>query len=142
VNYTNEWIEEKLLKKSSNKNYEDHPNQMKKELEKQVSRFNFEIISYAKDNYLMAAVLKDKNEDRFISVMTRELSCFKDRMYRGVEIRYMKNSKMISRTVVTSATWNEIGITARRILECRKNLENRINEDKIQKEYELEMERE
>lgn len=142
MNYTNEWIEEKLLKKSSNKNYEDHPNQMKKELEKQVSRFNFEIISYAKDNYLMAAVLKDKNEDRFISVMTRELSCFKDRMYRGVEIRYMKNSKMISRTVVTSATWNEIGITARRILECRKNLENRINEDKIQKEYELEMERE
>jgi len=142
VNYTNEWIEEKILKKAANKNYEDYHNQMKKELEKQVSRFNFEIISYTKDNYLMAAVLKDKNEDRFISVMTRELSCFKDHMYRGIEIRYMKNSKLISRTVVTSATWNEIGITARRILECRKNLENRINEDKIQKEYELEMERE
>jgi len=141
VNYTNEWIEEKLLKKSTNKNYEDYPNQMKKELEQQVSRFNFEIISYTKDNYLMAAVLKDKNEDRFISVMTRELSCFKDRMYRGIEIRYMKNSKLISRTVVTSATWNEIGITARRILECRKNLENRMKEDAIQKEYEEEIEK-
>lgn len=141
MNYTNEWIEEKLLKKSTNKNYEDYPNQMKKELEQQVSRFNFEIISYTKDNYLMAAVLKDKNEDRFISVMTRELSCFKDRMYRGIEIRYMKNSKMISRTVVTSATWNEIGITARRILECRKNLENRLKEDANQKEYEEELEK-
>lgn len=141
MNYTNEWIEEKLLKKSTNKNYEDYPNQMKKELEQQVSRFNFEIISYTKDNYLMAAVLKDKNEDRFISVMTRELSCFKDRMYRGIEIRYMKNSKLISRTVVTSATWNEIGITARRILECRKNLENRMKEDAIQKEYEEEIEK-
>lgn len=141
MNYTNEWIEEKLLKKSTNKNYEDYPNQMKKELEQQVSRFNFEIISYTKDNYLMAAVLKDKNEDRFISVMTRELSCFKDRMYRGIEIRYMKNSKLISRTVVTSVTWNEIGITARRILECRKNLENRMKEDAIQKEYEEEIEK-
>ena len=51
-------------------------------------------------------VLKDKNEDRFISVMTKNLSCFKDRMYRGVELRYMKNSKMVSRTVVTSVSFS------------------------------------
>ena len=89
----------------------------------------------------MAAILKDKNEDKFISVMTRELSCFKDRMYRGVEIRYMKNSKMASRTVVTSVSWNEIGITARRMIECRKNLENRNREKKLQKELEEELER-
>lgn len=141
MNFTNEWIEEKILKKPSNKNYEDYPNQMKKELEIQAKKFDFEIFSYTKDHYLMAAVLKDKNEDRFISVMTRELSCFKDRMYRGVEIRYMKNSKMVSRTVVTSVSWNEIGITARRMVECRKNLENRNREEKIQKELEEEMER-
>jgi len=141
VNFTNEWIEEKILKKPSNKNYEDYPNQMKKELEIQAKKFDFEIFSYTKDHYLMAAILKDKNEDRFISVMTRELSCFKDRMYRGVEIRYMKNSKMVSRTVVTSVSWNEIGITARRMIECRKNLENRNREEKIQKELEEEMER-
>jgi len=141
VNFTNEWIEEKILKKPSNKNYEDYPNQMKKELEIQAKKFDFEIFSYTKDHYLMAAILKDKNEDRFISVMTRELSCFKDRMYRGVEIRYMKNSKMVSRTVVTSVSWNEIGITARRMIECRKNLENRNREEKLQKELEGELER-
>ena len=114
---------------------------MKKELEIQAKKFDFEIFSYTKDHYLMAAVLKDKNEDRFISVMTRELSCFKDRMYRGVELRYMKNAEMASRTVVTSVSWNEIGITARRMVECRKNLENRNREEKIQKELEEEMER-
>ena len=141
MNFTNEWIEEKILKKPSNKNYEDYPNQMKKELEIQAKKFDFEIFSYTKDHYLMAAILKDKNEDRFISVMTRELSCFKDRMYRGVEIRYMKNSKMVSRTVVTSVSWNEIGITARRMIECRKNLENRNREEKLQKELEGELER-
>lgn len=141
MNFTNEWIEEKILKKPTNKNYEDYPNQMKKELEIQAKKFDFEIFSYTKDHYLMAAVLKDKNEDRFISVMTRELSCFKDRMYRGVELRYMKNAKMASRTVVTSVSWNEIGITARRILECRKNLEKRNEEDRKQKDIEIEMER-
>ena len=104
-------------------------------------KFDFEIYSYTKDHYLMAAVLKDKNENRFISVMIRELSCFKDRMYKGVELRYMKNSKMASRTVVTSVSWNEIGITARRILECRKNLEKRNEEDRKQKDIEIEMER-
>ena len=141
MNFTNEWIEEKILKKPSNKNYEDYPNQMKKELEIQAKKFDFEIFSYTKDHYLMAAILKDKNEDRFISVITRELSCFKDRMYRGVEIRYMKNSKMVSRTVVTSVSWNEIGITARRMIECRKKLEKRNDEDKKQKELEEELER-
>ena len=141
MNFTNEWIEEKILKKTTNKNYEDYPNQMKKELEIQAKKFDFEIFSYTKDHYLMAAILKDKNEERYISVMTRELSCFKDRMYRGVELRYMKNSKMTSRTVVTSVSWNEIGITARRILECRKNLEKRNEEDRKQKDIEIEMER-
>jgi len=53
----------------------------------------------------------------------------------------MKNSKMASRTVVTSVSWNEIGITARRILECRKNLEKRNEEDKKQQELEEELER-
>lgn len=43
---------------------------------------------------------------------------------------------MISRTVVTHTSWNEIGITARRILECRKNLEKRNDEDIKQKELE------
>lgn len=141
MKFTNEWIEENILKKPSNKNYEDYPNQMKKELELQAKRFDFEIFSYTKDQYLLAAVLKDKNEDRFISVMIRELSCFKDHMYKGVELRYMKNSKMASRTVVTSVSWNEIGITARRILECRKNLEKRNEEDRKQKEIEEELER-
>ncbi|MBQ3020591.1 MAG: hypothetical protein IJD92_00010 [Bacilli bacterium] len=141
MNFTNEWIEEKILKKPSNKNYEDYPNQMRKELEIQAKKFDFEIFSYTKDHYLMSAILKDKTEDRFISVMTRELSCFKDRMYRGVEIRYMKNSKMVSRTVVTSVSWNEIGITARRLIECRKNLENRNREEKLQKKLEEELER-
>lgn len=141
MNFTNEWLEEKILKKPSNKNYEDYPNQMKKELEIQAKKFDFEIFSYTKDHYLMVAVLKDKNEDRFISVMTKNLSCFKDRMYRGVELRYMKNSKMVSRTVVTSVSWNEIGIMARRILECRKNLEKRNEESKKQKELEEEIEK-
>ena len=141
MNFTNEWIEEKILKKTSNKNYEDYPNQMRKELELQAKKFDFEIYSYTKDHYLMSAVLKDRKEDRFISVMTKELSCFKERMYRGVELRYMKNAKMASRTVVTSVSWNEIGITARRILECRKNLEKRNEEDRKQKDIEIEMER-
>lgn len=141
MNFANEWIEEKILKKPTNKNYEDYPNQMKKELEIQAKKFDFEIFSYTKDHYLMAAVLKDKNEDKFISVMTRELSCFKNRMYRGVELRYMKNAKMASITVVTSVSWNEIGITARRILECRKNLEKRNEEDRKQQELEEELER-
>ena len=141
MNFTNEWIEEKILKKPSHKNYEDYPNQMKKELELQAKKFDFEIFSYRKDHYLMAAILKDKNEDRFISVMIKELSCFKDRSYRGVELRYMKNSKMVSRTVVTSVSWNEIGIASRRIVETRKNLEMRNAEDKKQKEIEEELER-
>lgn len=141
MNFTNEWIEEKILKKPSNKNYEDYPNQMKHELEIQAKKFNFEIFSYTKDHYLMAAVLKDKDEDRFISVMTKDLSCFKDRMYKGVELRYMKDSKMVSRTIVTSVSWNEIGIMARRILECRKNIEKRNDEDQKQKELEEDLEK-
>ena len=35
MNFKNDWIEKNILKTSSNKNYEDYPNQMKKELEKQ-----------------------------------------------------------------------------------------------------------
>lgn len=92
-NFKNDWIEKNILKTSSNKNYEDYPNQMKKELEKQANKFDFEIFSYQKDHYLMAAVLKDKTEDRFISIMIKDLSCFKERTYKGVELRYMKNSK-------------------------------------------------
>lgn len=141
MNFTNEWIQEKILRKPSNKNYEYYPNQMKKELETQAKKFDFEIFSYNKDHYLMTAILKDKNEDRFISVMIKDLSCFKDRMYRGVELRYMKNSKMVSRTVVTSVSWNEIGIMSRRILEIRKNLEKRHEEDQKQKELEEELEK-
>jgi len=141
VNFTNEWIQEKILRKPSNKNYEDYPNQMKKELEKQANKFDFEIFSYNKDHYLMTSILKDKNEDRFISVMIKDLSCFKDRMYRGVELRYMKNSKMVSRTVVTSVSWNDIGIMSRRILETRKNIEKRQEEDQKQKELEEELEK-
>ena len=45
MKFTNEWIEENILKKPSNKNYEDYPNQMKKELELQAKRFDFEIFS-------------------------------------------------------------------------------------------------
>lgn len=141
MNFTNEWIQEKILRKPLNKNYEDYSNQMRKELEMQVSRYGFEIFSYTKDHYLMSAILKDKKEDRFVSVMTRELVSFKERMYKGVEIRYMKNSKMVSRTAIVSVSWSEIGITARRMIECRKRLESCSQHEKVQKEIEEELEK-
>ena len=41
MNFKNDWIEKNILKTSSNINYEDYPNQMKKELEKQANKFYF-----------------------------------------------------------------------------------------------------
>ena len=134
MNFTNEWIEEKILKKSSKKNYEDYPNQMKEELKKQILEYNFELFSYNKNYYFLSAILKDKTDDRYISITIRDLSSFKDRFYKNVELRYMKNPNIASNTIARTTSWNDIGRCARRLVEWKKRME-------IAKESEIEMER-
>jgi len=134
VNFTNEWIEEKILKKSSKKNYEDYPNQMKEELKKQILEYNFELFSYNKNYYFLSAILKDKTDDRYISITIRDLSSFKDRFYKNVELRYMKNPNIASNAIARTTSWNDIGSCARRLVEWKKRME-------IAKESEIEMER-
>jgi len=134
VNFTNEWIEEKILKKSSKRNYEDYPNQMKEELKKQILEYNFELYSYNKNHYFLSAILKDKTDDRYISITIRDLSSFKDRFYKNVELRYMKNPNIASNAIARTTSWNDIGSCARRLVEWKKRME-------IAKESEIEMER-
>lgn len=131
----NKWVEEKILKLSSNKNYEDYPNQMKHDLEKQANKYNLELFSYNKSHYLLSAVLKDKTDDRYISVTVRDLSSFKDRFYKNVELRYMKNPNIVSNTIARTTSWNDIGSCARRLVEWKKRIEH-------QKEQEEELEKE
>ena len=47
----NKFIEEKVLKLSSKKNYEKYPNQMKESLKEQVARYDLDIVSYNKNYY-------------------------------------------------------------------------------------------
>ena len=119
INY-NKFIEEKVLKISSKKNYEDYPNQMKIELQKQAEQNNFTIVSYNKNYYNLNAILKDINEDRYIQVLINDLSCFKDKSYSCVALRVVKNPNMLGGIVNRSCTWNEIGVTARRIIDLQK----------------------
>lgn len=121
MNY-NQWIESKILK-TSKKNYEDYPNQMKQELQKQADKYNLEVVSYYKDHYLLSAVLKDKQEDKYINITINDLSCFKDYSYKNVAHRIIKNPKMISGVVNRCSSWNEIGKTARNLIDWKKRNE-------------------
>ncbi len=121
MNY-NQWIETKILK-TAKKNYEDYPNQMKQELQKQADKYDLEVISYYKDHYLLSAVLKDKQEDRYINITINDLSCFKDYSYKNVAHRIIKNPKMIGGVVNRCSSWLEIGKTARDLIEWKKRNE-------------------
>lgn len=135
MDYKNKWIKENILKLSSRKNYEDYPNQMREELKRQILRYNFELYSYNKNYYFLLAILKDKTDDRYISVTIRDLSSFKDRFYKNVELRYMKNPNIVSNTIARTTSWNDIGSCARRLVEWKKRIEH-------QKEQEEDLEKE
>ena len=119
MDYMNKWIEEKILKKT--KNYEDYPNQMKNELQKQINKYNLELFKYLKTNYNLYAVLKDKDEERYVCIRSNDLICFKEPSYRNITINIMKNPNIENKTMCTSSSWNEIGSNARRLIEWKKN---------------------
>lgn len=112
-----------MLNLSSKRKYEDYPNQMKIELQKQAEKNNFTLISYNKNYYNLNAILKDNNDEKYIQILINDLSCFKDRSYSCVALRIVKNPKMLGGIINRSCTWNEIGITARRLIELRKKQE-------------------
>lgn len=110
MDYMNKWIEEKVFKK--NKNYEDYPNQIKNELQKQINKYNLEIFKYQKTNYNLYAILKDKVENRYVCVRSNDLICFKEPSYKNIIISAMKNPNIENHTMCISSCWNEIGVSA------------------------------
>lgn len=119
----NKFIEEKILKLSSKKKYEDYPNQMKQNLQKQASEYNLEIVEYNKNYYNLTAILKDKQEDRYVGVIINDLSCFKDYSYSCVALRIMKNINDRRGVAIQSCCWNEIGRASRKLIEWKKRQE-------------------
>ena len=134
MDYMNKWREEKILKK--NKNYEDYPNQMKNELQKQINKYNLEIFKYQKTNYNLYAILKDKNDDRYVCIRSNDLICFKEPSYKNITINVMKNPNIENRTMCVSSSWNEIGSNARRLIEWKKK--NEINQKEVEEDMDLE----
>lgn len=134
MDYMNKWIEEKVFKK--NKNYEDYPNQIKNELQKQINKYNLEIFKYQKTNYNLYAILKDKVENRYVCVRSNDLICFKEPSYKNIIISAMKNSNIENHTMCISSCWNEIGSNARRLVEWYKR--NEINKKEVEEDIDLE----
>lgn len=134
MDYMNKWIEEKVFKK--NKNYEDYPNQIKNELQKQINKYNLEIFKYQKTNYNLYAILKDKVENRYVCVRSNDLICFKESSYKNIIISAMKNPNIENHTMCISSCWNEIGSNARRLVEWYKR--NEINKKEVEEEIDLE----
>lgn len=129
----NEFIETKILNLSFKKKYEQYPNQMKYDLEQQARRYNLELVSYNKSYYLLTTVLKDKQEERYVSVYINDLSCFEDHNYSNVALRITNNPNIISGVVHRNSCWNNIGKTARELIEWKKRQE-------LKKEAEIEEE--
>lgn len=134
MDYMNKWIEEKVFKK--NKNYEDYPNQIKNELQKQINKYNLEIFKYQKTNYNLYAILKDKVENRYVCVRSNDLICFKESSYKNIIISAMKNPNIENHTMCISSCWNEIGSNARRLVEWYKR--NEINKKEVEEDIDLE----
>lgn len=134
MDYMNKWIEEKVFKK--NKNYEDYPNQIKNELQKQINKYNLEIFKYQKTNYNLYAILKDKVENRYVCVRSNDLICFKEPSYKNIIISAMKNPNIENHTMCISSCWNEIGSNARRLVERYKR--NEINKKEVEEDIDLE----
>lgn len=134
MDYMNKWIEEKVFKK--NKNYEDYPNQIKNELQKQINKYNLEIFKYQKTNYNLYAILKDKVENRYVCVRSNDLICFKEPPYKNIIISAMKNPNIENHTMCISSCWNEIGSNARRLVEWYKR--NEINKKEVEEDIDLE----
>lgn len=134
MDYMNKWIEEKVFKK--NKNYEDYPNQIKNELQKQINKYNLEIFKYQKTNYNLYAILKDKVENRYVCVRSNDLICFKEPLYKNIIISAMKNPNIENHTMCISSCWNEIGSNARRLVEWYKR--NEINKKEVEEDIDLE----
>lgn len=125
----NKFIAEKVLNLSSKKNYEDYPNQMKIELQKQAENNDFVLISYDKNYYSLNAILKDNKEDRYVHVSINDLSCFKDKSYSCVALRVISDPKRIGGVVHRSCTWNQIGITSRQLIELKKKNDSKEKND-------------
>lgn len=134
MDYMNKWIEEKILRKT--KNYEDYPNQMKNGLQKQISKYNFEIFKYLKTNYNLYAILKDKNDERYVCIRSNDLICFKEHSYKNITINIMKNPNLENRTMCITSSWNEIGVNARRLVEWKKK--NELDQKEAEEDIDLE----
>ena len=134
MDYMNKWIEEKILKK--NKNYEDYPNQIKNELQKQINKYNLEIFKYQKTNYNLYAILKDKVENRYVCVRSNDLICFKEPSYKNIIISAMKNPNIENHKMCIYYCWNEIVSNARRLVEWYKR--NEINKKEVEEDIDLE----
>ncbi len=136
MNYQ-EWLETRILK--TKEIYEDYPNQMIRDLKQQVSKYNLEVYSYHKDHYVFSAILKDKEEDRYISLMINDLAAFKYRNYNNVALNIMKNPKIIGRSITHYTNWNNIARDARNMIErnkqkeIEKNIKNEVEEIEIEK---------
>lgn len=134
MDYMNKWIEEKILRKT--KNYEDYPNQMKNELQKQINKYNLELFKYLKTNYNLYAILKDKDEERCVCIRSNDLICFKEPSYRNISINIMKNPNIENKNMCISSSWNEIGSNARRLIEWKKK-----NEQQKEVEEDIELDK-
>lgn len=133
MDYMNKWIEVKILKKT--KNYEDY-NQMKNELQKQINKYNLELFKYLKTNYNLYAILKDKDEERYVCIRSNDLICFKEPSYRNITINIIKNPNIENKTMCVSSSWNEIGSNARRLIEWKKK-----NEQQKEVEEDIELDK-
>lgn len=129
MNY-NKFIEEKVLKLSSKKNYEKYPNQMKENLKEQVARYDLDVVSYNKNYYNLTAILKDKYEDRYIGVIINDLSCFEDHSYKCIALRIMKDLNDRRGIANRNCSWSEIGRTTRNLIEWKKREEQKQELDK------------
>lgn len=121
---------------SPDKDYIDFQREMRQDLKKQAERYNLELHSFSKNHYCFSAVLKDKNEDRFIYVSMQDVRGMRDRWFNCVLYRTMEHDKDWHGGMNNWCCWNKIAEKARELIEFTKQKGVNKNTD-----LELELER-
>ena len=90
---------------------------MKRDLIKNIEHNDLILHSFQKGHYEFSAVLKDATKDQFIYVSISDVRYFKNQWFSNVLIRTMKHDKDWSGGMNQYCHWEDIGVTARKLIE-------------------------
>lgn len=137
INYQ-KWINHTFSSSSSaEKDYLTFQQEMRQDLKNQASKYNLLLHSFNKNHYCFSAVLKDKNENKYIYVSMSDVRGIGKKLFNSVLYRTMQNEKDWTGGNNHFCNWDSVGEKARELIEWSKKKELSIK----QNNEELEIER-